>query len=171
MTAYSQTVRNNLWPFSNAGTNISLWGTEKWGAGYYWGYEPTKPAYDIRHVMAASGPVLSSAQAPFNVVHVVAASGPVLSSAQGAFDVVHYVTADGPTLTDLTAKLWTFVVQADSIVMSSDPASETLIDENGYLYVFGTVSNAENRVLTQYTSAAVTDVTWSQGTAGTTVWS
>jgi len=169
MTAYSQTVRNNLWPFSNAGTNISLWGTELWGG--YWGYEPTKPAYDIVHVAVASGPILSSAQGAFNVVHVMAASGPVLSSAKGAFNIVHYMTADGPVLSDLFAKSWQYVVQADGIVLSSDPTEERLQDSKGYIYVYGNASNAENRVLTQYSSAAVSDVTWSQGTGGTTVWS
>jgi hypothetical protein len=169
MTAYSQTVRNNLWPFSNAGANISLWGTELWGG--YWGYEPTKPGYDIRHVMAASGPVLSSAKGAFNIVHVMAASGPVLSSAKGAFYIVHYMTADGPVLSDLFAKSWQYTVVADGIVLTSDPASETLQDAKGYIYVYGNASNAENRVLTQYSSAAVSDVTWTQGTGGTTVWS
>lgn len=171
MTAYSQTVRNNLWPFSNAGANVSLWGTEKWGTGNYWGYEPTKPAYDVVHVAAASGPVLSSAKGPFNVVHYMEASGPVLSSAKGGFSVVHVVTADGPTLSDLTAKLWTFVVAADGIALTSEPYRETLLDSKGYVYVFGNAENAENRSLTQYTSAAVTDVTWTQGTGATTVWS
>jgi hypothetical protein len=168
MTAYSQTIRNNLWPFSNAG-GISVWGDELWGG--YWGYEPLKPAYDIYHVMEASGPVLSSAQGPFDVVHIMEADGPVLSSTKGPYDIYHVMEADGIVLSDLFAKSWSVVFRVDGLVLSSDPYEETLSDRNGYFYVFGTSRNAERRPLTAYTRASVSGVSWVSGNGATTVWS
>ena len=169
MTAYSQTVRNKIWPFSNAGANISIWGTELWGG--YWGYEPTKPPYIIKHTVAASGPVLSSTKGGFNIGHLMPASGPVMSSAKGAFDIVHFMVADSILPDTTTNKMWTYFLVADPISLNSDPASETLKDQNGYLYVFGSSSNAENRPLTQYTTGAVSVVSWSSGNGTITVWS
>jgi hypothetical protein len=168
MTAYSKTVRNKLYPFSNAGA-ISIWGTELWGG--FWGYEPVTPPYNLRHVVVASGPVLSSTRGAFDIMHIMAASGPVLSSAKGAFGIVHYMVADSILPTDQTSRQWTYFLQADGLVLTSDPASETLNDQNGYQYVFGNSANAKNRPLTSYATATVSDVTWASGNGTLTVWS
>jgi hypothetical protein len=168
MTAFSQTVRNNLFPFSNATPVLwgsMVWGTDAWGANSY------EQRQDVIHYVVASGPVMTSTVGPFNVVHQVVASGPVLTSAKGPFDAVHYVTADGPVLTDLTARQWTYTVSVTGPVFSSDPSVESLTDGNGYSYMFGNQSNAENRVLTTFTSGTPVDVTWTVGATTSTVWS
>jgi hypothetical protein len=74
-------------------------------------------------------------------------------------------------MTDLTARIWTYTVAADGITVSSDPSVESLTDGNGYNYIFGNQSNAENRVLTSFTSGTPVDVTWTVGAATSTVWS
>jgi len=168
MTAFSQTVRNNLFPFSNATPvrwGSMVWGTDAWGANSY------EQRQDVIHYVVASGPVLTSAKGPFNVVHQVVASGPVMTSTVGPFDVVHYVTADGPVLTDLTARQWTYTVSVTGPVFSSEPSVESLTDGTGYSYMFGNQSNAENRVLTTFTSGTPVDVTWTVGATTSTVWS
>ncbi len=169
MTAFSQTVRNNVWPFSNAAA-LSLWGSMVWGTDP-WGYTPGEQTHRIIHYVTASGPVLSSAQAPFTVVHYVSADGPVLSSAQGAFDIVHYMAADGPVLDSQGIYNLYFHTRAQTLSVSSDNSNETLTDENGFVYIYGNESNAENRVLTSFTSGTPEDVTWTVGTAGSTSWS
>jgi hypothetical protein len=94
-----------------------------------------------------------------------------MTSTVGPFDVVHYVTADGPVLTDLTARQSTYIVSVDGLVFSSEPSVESLTDGNGYSYMFGNQSNAENRVLTSFTSGTPVDVTWVVGATTSTVWS
>ena len=148
MTAFSQTVRNNLFPFSNATPVLwgsMVWGTDAWGAN----------SYEQRQ----------------DVVHYVVASGPVMTSTVGPFNVVHQVVASGPVLTDLTARQWTYTVSVTGPVFSSEPSVESLTDGNGYSYMFGNQSNAENRVLTTFTSGTPVDVTWTVGATTSTVWS
>jgi hypothetical protein len=148
MTAFSQTVRNNLFPFSNATPVLwgsMVWGTDAWGAN----------SYEQRQ----------------DVIHYVVASGPVLTSTVGPFNVVHQVVASGPVLTDLTARQWTYTVSVTGPVFSSEPSVESLTDGNGYSYMFGNQSNAENRVLTTFTSGTPVDVTWTVGATTSTVWS
>ena len=169
MTAYSKTLNNMLNPFSNP-ASLSNWGSMVWGTGK-WGYTEGNQTFTVLHYMAASGPVLSSAQAPFNVVHYVAASGPVLSSAKGAFDIVHYMLADGLVLDSQGIYNLFFFTKPQTLSVSSDNSNETLKDLNGFVYIYGTQSNAENRVLTTFTSGTPVDVTWVVGNAGSTVWS
>ncbi len=169
MTAFSKTLNNMLNPFSNPAT-LSKWGSMVWGVDP-WGYTPGAQTFVVVHYMTASGPVLSSAQGAFDVIHYVTADGPILSSAQGAFDVVHYVVADGPVLDSQGIYNLFFYTRVQTLSVSSDNSNETLEDANGFIYVYGNQSNAEDRVLTSFTSGAPTDVTWSVGTAGSTIWS
>jgi len=169
MTAYSKTINNMLNPFSNA-ASLSRWGSMVWGTDK-WGYTEGTQTFTVLHYLVASGPVLSSAQGPFNVVHYMAASGPVLSSVKGGFDIVHYMAADGPVLDSQGLYNLYFYTKAQTLTVISDNSNETLKDRNGFVYVYGTQTNAENRVLTTFTSGTPTDVTWVVGTAGSTVWS
>jgi hypothetical protein len=146
VTAYSQTVRNNLNAFSNA--SVSLWGTELWGG--YWGYEPTKPAYSVGKNLATQTMVVSSANA--------------------SFDVVKYPTPETVTLGDAFAKEYDKLLATETVTLNGDMAEEKITDANGYERVFGDSSDAEDRSLTTFTSAARVDVTWATATGVTTVW-
>jgi hypothetical protein len=104
------------------------------------------------------------------VFHIVEASATV-SSAQ-VFDVFHVVFTDGVVLSTDFEKYSARVVRADALTLSSDPVRETLTDRNGYDYVFGNSSNAENRTLTEYLINTASGVTWTSGiTVASTVWS
>jgi hypothetical protein len=169
MTAYSKTLNNMLNPFSNP-ASLSNWGSMVWGTGK-WGYTEGTQTFTVLHYMVASGPVLSSAKGAFDIRHVVAADGPILSSTKGAFDIIHVMTADGPVLDSQGLYNLFFFTKQQTLSVSSDNSNETLKDENGFVYVYGNQNNAENRVLTTFTSGTPVDVTWVVGNAGSTVWS
>jgi hypothetical protein len=145
VTAYSQTVRNNLNAFSNA--DVSLWGTEKWGG--YWGYEPTKPPYRVGKNLATQTMVVSSTN---------------------TFGVVKYPTPETVTLGDAFTKEYGKILATETVTLNGDMVEEKITDANGYERVFGDSSDAEDRSLTTFTSAARVDVTWATATGVTTIW-
>jgi hypothetical protein len=61
---------------------------------------------------------------------------------------------------------------ANALVFLADLASESMTDGNGYSLVYpGGSTNAENRSLPNYSTAAAVVTTYSSSSAGTTVWS
>ena len=63
-------------------------------------------------------------------------------------------------------------VISEMLSPTSDMSDEELTDGSGYNYVFPSdVTNHQNQSIASYTSGSNPSVTWSSGTAGSTVWS
>lgn len=144
MVAYSQTVRNRLNVFDDA--TVSLWGTLQWGGK--WGYTANGAVYSIRKALANTATVSSTV----------------------AKQVRHPLTAETVTLTDAFTKQYGKILSAATITVSGDLVEEKITDRNGYEFVYGDSSDAEDRSLTAYSSATVNDATWTTAAGVTTIW-
>jgi hypothetical protein len=121
------------------------------------------------------------------IQNAIGVYGPAPSMRWGV-DLWGTLWGDGAQFTEASAtKLIENGISSDSTVMLSadfmrtiantfdfieDLSSEDLSDGIGYSYVFsGNASNAENRVISTYSTASAGNPTYSSQTAGTTVWS
>jgi hypothetical protein len=65
-----------------------------------------------------------------------------------------------------------FILLSDSISQDFEMSNENLQDPNGYFHVFAKPStNAEDRVMTSFTSEPRVTTSWSQSTGASTTWS
>jgi hypothetical protein len=148
LTAYNKTVANNLWPFSNAASNISLWGTELWGTGY-WGFEPTKPAFTMNHFMVANGPTFTSANGSRSLTHYMVANGPTFTSANSQKNPTHVMSVGGPAFTSANSQKNPGKVISETVSPTSANLSFSMIH---YMAADGPALTSANssRSLTHY---------------------
>lgn len=78
--------------------------------------------------------------------------------AYSSFDLPVYVTKEIDNIQtlvdDWSTTLSQFMNLAETISVAVDMGSEEIIDQNGFIRLFGNQENAENRALTSYTNVA-----------------
>ncbi len=149
MTAYSITVANSIRTFG--GGPSDKWAEKNWNA-FLWG-EGTN---DI----------------PQNVRHLLATSPLVPTSAMPGFAVTHKLTTQ--TITPTTGITYRYArIIANSLLPTSDVPTLEVQDPANWLRGFSPpgTPNASDRTTSPWSGAASAAVSWTTATAGSTIWS
>ena len=146
MTDFTQTINNRLGVYGGEPPN--LWGVLVWGVDD-WGWGDNLLEVDI-------GKVITSTVTPTTLI---------------GFDFFKTLS-DALTLTDEVVFHTERTITGSSLSLSSDMGPETLQDSEGFYHVFrGNTTDAEDRVLTDYTESDAQSSTWSVVSFTTTTWS
>ncbi len=149
MTAYSITVSNSLRTFG--GGPSDKWAERNWNA-FLWGEGTNDLPQNVRHLLATSPLVPTSAMPGFAVVHRLT----VQSIAPDTAISFRYARAI-----------------ANSLQLDSDVPTLEVQDPEGWLRGFSPpgTPNASDRTTTPWAGASSAAVSWTTAPAGTTTWS
>jgi hypothetical protein len=149
MANYNITISNSLNTFGLAPSD--KWNDWNWNA-FKWG-EGTEDLQVFINLIVNTSALAPTSDMYFRFMHMLDIGSTALTSAIDAY-------------------LYTGISISNSLSITGDMLSETLMDSAGYNYVFsGQTTNAEDRFSPTYASQTANTTTWASAAASSTTWS